>query len=197
MDPRSRFWSRSAATVATLLLLAACATPGPTIRTQSDPAANLAAYRTWSFFEPFGLEKQGYQTLFSGYVKNAVQTQMQRRGLTYVAQGGDLLVNAGGKLSDKTRVTSTPAPMFGGYYGYRHGYYGGWAGYDQVDVTNYTEGTLTIDAVDAAKKQLVWQGTAVGQLTDKMRERMATVAPEVIGKIFEKFPVAPLVAPAQ
>ena len=197
MYPITSSLSRATALLAVAVLLGACAATGPKIRTDRDPEANLAAYKTWSFFEPFGLEKQGYQTLFSGYVRNAVQTEMQRRGLTYLPQGGELLINSGANVADKTRVTSMPEPMFGGFYGYRRGYYGGWAGYDRVEVSNYTEGTLTIDAVDAAKKQLVWQGTAVGQLTEKMRDNLATVAPSVVRQIFEKYPVAVPVAPAQ
>ena len=37
--------------------------------------------------------------------------------------------------------------------------------YDEAVVNNYTEGTLTIDVVDAAKKQLVWEGTVTKSVT--------------------------------
>jgi hypothetical protein len=46
-----------------------------------------------------------------------------------------------------------------------------------VDVNQYTEGTLIVDMVEAASKQLVWRGTATGtiQLNDVDTAHRGTV----------------------
>lgn len=78
------------------------------------------------------------------------------------------LGNAAVKSSEKTDVStmSVPDP----YFGYRYGRYSPWVGYNQETVVRqYTEGTLTVDPVDRARKQLVWSGAAFGRVTDKVR----------------------------
>ena len=73
------------------------------------------------------------------------------------------------------------------YYGYRRGYYGGWGGYD-THVQQYVEGTLNIDIVDARRKQLVWEGVAVGRVTDKQREQRQAAINAAVAEIFSKYP---------
>jgi hypothetical protein len=54
----------------------------------------------------------------------------------------------GANFQDKTKITTSPAPMAGGYYGYRGGHYGAWGGYGyatETHVSQYTEGTLAIE----------------------------------------------------
>jgi hypothetical protein len=74
-----------------------------------------------------------------------------------------------------------------GYYGYRSGFYGGWGGY-YTNVDQYTEGTLNIDLVDAKHRQLVWEGVAVGRVTEKHRENREAAINTAVAEIFKKFP---------
>ena len=76
-----------------------------------------------------------------------------------------------------------------GYYGYRGGMYSAWGGYD-TEVSEYTVGTLNVDLVDAARKELVWEGTAVGRLRESDREEMAERVQSVIADVFAKHPLA-------
>ena len=100
----------------------------------------------------------------------------------------DLLVNFNVQTKDKIKTTTTPSgPAYGGYYGYRSGYYGTWGGYD-TQVTQYTEGTLTVDVIDAGRKQLAWDGTAVGRVHEEARKNLQPAVDKVITQIFEKFP---------
>ncbi len=168
-------------------LFPACAS-GPTIRSEVDPSADLASYRTFTFLEPFGLDRDGFRTPIGTMVRDAVQHELLRRGLQPVAEGGDLLVNAGGNIVDKQRVDTYPTT---GYYGYRHGYYGGWSGYPDVVVTNYREGSLTIDLVDRARKQMVWTATAVGKVRDVDQETRKQNITNVVAEIFTTHPVPP------
>jgi hypothetical protein len=116
---------------------------------------------------------------------------MESRGYTYTESGPDLLVNFNGKLQEKTSVTQVPSMMGPGYgyYGYRGGYYGGWGGYGyDTYVSQYTEGTLNVDVVDASRKQLVWEGVAVGRVTRKHEENRDAALRAAVTEIFTRYP---------
>jgi hypothetical protein len=173
-----------------LALLAACAT-GPKIRTDHDPGANFAGYRTWNFAPELGTDRAGYSTLVTSHFKNAVTREMQARGYTQSDQP-DLLVNFYTTVRERTSVQSTPGMRLGmgfGYYRYRSGLYGAWPLYDHdVTSTTYKVGTASIDIVDAARKQLVWEGVAEGRLTDKMLDEPGPAISSAVADIFAKFP---------
>ena len=174
------------------LALGACATSsGPQVRIDADPSADLAAYNTYSFFTPFGTDRSGYATPLGNSVKLAIRAQMDRRGFRYQETGGDLLVNAGVKSSEKTDVSTMPTPD--PYFGYRYGRYNYWVGYNQETVVRqYTEGTLTVDLVDRARSQLVWSGAAFGRITDKVRNNPQAAVDTAVGEIFARYPKAPV-----
>lgn len=170
------------------LVLGACATTsGPTVRVDADPTANMASYGSYSFFEPFGTDRTGYSTPLSNAVKQAVRREMDARGLRYMESGGDLLVNAGVKSSEKTDVSTMPT--MDPYFGYRGGRYNPWIGYSQETIVRqYTEGTLTLDLVDRARKQLVWSGAAFGRVTDKVRNDPQTAVDTAVREILARYP---------
>ena len=175
---------------AAALALGACATTsGPTVRIDADPTANMASYGTYSFFEPFGTDRSGAATPLGNTVKQALRREMDVRGLRYVESGGDLLVNAAVKSSDKTDVSTMPT--MDPYFGYRGGRYNPWIGYSQETIVRqYTEGTLTIDLVDRARKQLVWSGAAFGRVTDKVRNDPQGTVDTAVREIFARYPKA-------
>jgi hypothetical protein len=167
-------------------LLAACAT-GPKITADYDRNADFSAYRSFAFYEPLGTDQAGYESLITQTLKSAVRQEMESRGYTLVDTGADLLVNFNGRLAQRTEVSQTPAqPM---YYGYRRGFYGGWGGYAyETRVDQYVEGTLNIDIVDAQRKQLVWEGVAVGRVGDKTQQERQVALRSAVAEIFAKYP---------
>ncbi len=178
--------SRAALYVMTAALFAGC-TSGPSIFVNSDPAASFASYRTYNFVTPLGTDTSSYSSLLSQYLRAATARELESRGYTR-SDNPDVLVNFNVKTKDKIQTTTTPSgPIYGGYYGYRLGNYGVWNGYD-TQVTQYTEGTLTVDVVDAARKQLAWDGTAVGRVREKDRANPQPVIDNVITQIFAKYP---------
>jgi hypothetical protein len=77
----------------------------------------------------------------------------------------------------------------GPYYGYRSGFYGGWPGYGWGDdVYQYTEGTLSVDLVDARRRQLVWEGVAVGEVQNPDSAGSQQNVDKVVAEIFAKYP---------
>ena len=175
------------------ILLASCES-GPQIRVDGDPSVNLSNYKTFGFFSQVETDKSTYTTMISTRLKDATRREMQNRGYQE-AENPQLLVNFNTNVENRTDVTSTPSA---GFYGYRAGAYGMWAGYPQdVQTTHYQQGTLAIDLVDAAKKQLVWQGIAQARITKSMRENPTEAIDSVVADIFEKFPIPPAVSTAQ
>ncbi len=184
------------------LLTAGCATtPKVTIRSSVDSTADFAQYRSFGFVEKLGTDSANYESLVSAALKNSARRQLELRGLSYSATSPDLLVNFNGKFDEKLRVTQTPSVTMGmGYYGYRGGIYSTWPMYPQeTNVDQYTEGTLNVDVVDARRRQLVWEGVAVGRVTEKARDNVPGAIEAVMPEIFAKFPIAPKAAtpPAQ
>jgi hypothetical protein len=184
-----RAWALALA-AAPLLLLGACAS-GPDVRALSDPSANFAAYQTFGFSEPLGTDRAGYQSIVSQQLKAATRREMEARGLRYDPASPQLLVNFNAQLSDKMRVTTTPEPVMApGYYGYRRGFYQPWPMYtERTDVTQYQEGTLTIDVVDSARKQMVWEGTVTKSVTSKDTQNVGAALDAAVVAAFAKFPV--------
>lgn len=169
--------------------LAGCAS-GPDIRVDQDPAATITAYRTFGFFEPLATNKAGYSTLLSARLKDASRRELETRGYVYDAVNPEFLVNFNLNIQEKTEVHSSPSMSAGyGYYGYRSGMYGAWSGYPyDVETTNYKQGTLTVDVVDAGRKELVWQGVAEGRVSKKAMENPGAAIDAVMPQIFAKFP---------
>jgi hypothetical protein len=187
--------------VASLLVLAGCAS-GPDIRADFDPSTNFAQYKTFAFVHPLGTDRDGYQSIVSQRLKTATQREMEARGMHLAADHPQLLVNFNATLTEKMRVTTVPSVMVGvgagGYYGYRMGMYGAWPlYYDQTTVTPYQEGTLNIDVVDAARKQLVWEGVVTDIVTQEMLDNLQGSIDAAVAAAFSKYPVAaPVPAPA-
>jgi hypothetical protein len=166
-------------------MLGGCAS-GPKIFTQQDPAADFATYRSYGFKPALGTDEQGYSSILSQLLKSAVSREMETRGYVQKEQP-DLLINF--HVSTREKVQATTSPAAGGYYGYRRGYYGVWGGYPmETNVTQYTEGTLNIDLVDARRNQLVWEGVAVGRIREEARRNLEPSVNEAVAKIFMEYP---------
>lgn len=149
------------------LLLAACSTPGPKITSDYDPTVDFSQYRTYNFYSPMGIENPNYSSILGQMFREAIAREMSARGYR-MAEDPDLLMNVSARLDDKTKVTTYQDPMYGGYYGYRYGFYDPWAGWGatRTHVSQYTEGTVNIDMVDAKLRRMVWEGVAIGRVDE-------------------------------
>jgi hypothetical protein len=186
---------RTARSISILAIIAICAvlsacTSGPEIRADTDPTANLSSYQTFGFFDRVSTDKSAYTTLISTRLKEATRRELEKRGFQYVDTDPQLLANFGLNVQDKQEIRSSPSMGVG--------YYGVWGGYPQdIDTVNYKEGTLSIDLVDSAKKQLIWQGTAQGRINKEAVENPGPAIDKVVSEIFLKFPVPAPGVPAQ
>lgn len=183
------------------LVLAGCVNT-PEVRVAADPYVSFANYQTFAFVSPLGTDRNGYQTLVTQQIKAAVQGQLESRGMRLVTASPELLVNFNASITDKTHVSTMPIlvqPGFGGgfyggsYYGYRGGLYSPWPLYvDQTVVSSYKEGMLNIDIIDAARKQLVWEGRVIDDdVTRKERANLQSSINAAVAAAFAMYPVPP------
>lgn len=188
---------RKPVAVAALLLLAGCASNQPTITAETRAGVDITQYKTYGWFTPLATDNAGYSSIVSSNFKSAIQNQMAARGYVYDANAPQLLVNVNAASQERMDVTSTPTVNMG-YYGYRGGFGYGFGvpiyGAD-VQTKYYKVGTVTIDVVDAAKKELVWTGTLEGVLNKKAMENPGAAIQSAVSQIYAKYPVPAMAAP--
>ncbi|MDO4709171.1 MAG: DUF4136 domain-containing protein [Pseudomonadota bacterium] len=171
-----------------LLLLAGCAS-GPHVRTDYDPGANFGQYKTWGWYTPIAMEQAGYSSWVSERIKTNVEREMEARGYRYSAEQADIKVNFQLATQERSDVYTAPRMDFSYFWSYRARAYVAlpiW--YDEAMVSRYTEGTLTVDLVDAAQNRMVWTGDAIGRVVRRSPEERAADIDAAVTAIFAKYP---------
>lgn len=166
------------------LSLTGCAS-GPQYLYNVDSAADLSRYRTFGFYDEREPGMAAYQSVAHRHLKSAVVREMLARGYRRSEQP-ELFVNIHLQRGDADLV-----PQEGGggsnYYSYRNGRYAWRAGVPTV-ASDYTDGTLNIEVFDPASRALLWEGIAVGSVSQRMYEDLEATIDAVVAKLFERFP---------
>ena len=181
----------------------------PKILTHHDPDIDFKQYQTFSLYDPIADKKQAYSTLIDKHIQSSLIKELERRGLKHT-ENGDLKVSF--NISTQEKIESTTTPIMnggsydhsgyynhgglynrGGYYGYRglYGYTYGVSYGTETRVSQYTEGTLNIDVVDFQKKQVVWEGAAIGRLKDKIPDDIEGRIAKIVASILAEYPIRP------
>jgi len=163
---------------AAVSLAAATAGFAQHVQTDFDHQANFGQYRTYSRQEI----KPG-ASLWDSRIKNAVNAQLEDKGLAQVADGGDVAIVAI-KTSREQKTLQTFYDGFGGGWRWR-----GFGGFGESTTTeqDYQEGTLVIDLYDGKTKQLIWRGSTESALSDKA-EKSEKNLDKGVAKMFKNFP---------
>jgi hypothetical protein len=157
-----RRWGKARLATVCLLLLAGCAST-PRVDIASDPNAEFGRYETFTFHEPLHTDREsGVGTVLSQLLRSLTLVEMERRGYEYVERDADLEINF--FVENREKIESYPDPARGMHYGYWNHPYGVWSGYGSERIRQYTIGTLHLDIVDLARKQLVWEAIAVDRV---------------------------------
>lgn len=156
-----------------------------------DSTTDFSQYKTFAFYKK-GIDKADISDLDKRRILKAIETEMMAKGFTK-SENPDILVNIFTKAKRKVDVYSDNFYGYGGYgAGYR-GYYGWYPWYYGpnfgVQISEYTEGTLFVDLIDAKKKELAWQGIGSGGLSttgnvSKKEERVK----EFVTQIMMQYP---------
>lgn len=164
----------------------------PTFKIQSENVQNkdFSRYNSYKFFNPASMPESNFafSDLNKKRIYDAVAAEMNRRGYVSI-QDADLIIKIQGGTSQEIENRQ---PNY--YYPYNYGYYGypySWSRdpwmYD--DISRKTT-MIIIDVLDAENKQLLWQGTGYGVLSDKP-EMVEVNLRKAIADIFSQFPVQP------
>ena len=150
---------------ALLLCLAACvACSGIRVSTDYDPEADFGSLSSYAWLEErSGVrgDREGITSLLDRRVRAAVADELQSKGLASAARGdADLLVMY--HLSAERKLD---VDVINSNYGAGPGRWNR-VGSTQTVVREYQEGTLVIDLVDAATRELVWRGTGQTRLRE-------------------------------
>jgi len=166
------------------LVLVACASPaGPGVRVEFDRDAPFERYRTFAFQNPLGTGDGAV----TRYLQAATRRELEARGLRYDEASPDLRVNFNGRLSEQHGAPHAPVAP-GSYYSYRQGNYAAWSGYPMLETVPYTVGTINIDLIDTARRQLVWEGVVSGVVTDKMLTELQPSVDRSVSAAFAQYP---------
>jgi len=155
--------------------LAACA-PSATVNTDFDPTADFTAPKTYSWREGTKLPNP----LMEQRIVNAVDAQLQAKGLQRVEEGGDLWVTYHASAEESMDIQSFET-------GSPYGCWGGCMSSTSTTVRPVTTGTLIVDLVNAKTNQLMWRGAGSDTITGDPEDTERTIN-EVIYRMFGEFP---------
>lgn len=161
-----------------LSVLLAAAAFGQDVKTDYDHHADFSNYKTYSWSKV-----ETSNSIWDGRVKDAVDKELQAKGLSQVPSGGDISLVAIGTTREKPTLETYYTGGFGGW---------GWRGFGgdgmaTTTVENYKEGSLVVDMFDANTKKLLWRGSATDTLSDKSDKNIKKLEKSV-EKMLKDFP---------
>ncbi|MGI4835799.1 MAG: DUF4136 domain-containing protein [Janthinobacterium lividum] len=181
-------FSRCLVLLACGLGLGACSSTENYAHTDSRPGLDLSGYHTYNFMDAVARNDSAFQNSGSNIfdLKRSVTRQLEARGFRQAASP-DLWVNIGMTNERKvqtreTNLVSDPAPA---YIGQRYYH---WQAHD-VAVGSYEQGTVTIELVDAARKELLWQGVTTSILSSNP-SRTSKSIDQGVADVFAKLPAS-------
>jgi hypothetical protein len=146
------------------------------VQTDHDTHADFSQYHTYSWHKV-----KTDDPLWQSRVQDAVDKELQSKGLQRVESGGDLAVSATGAVRNQQEYQTF-------YDGFGPGWrWGGFGRTATTTVYNEKVGTLLVDLYDAKAKQLIWRGTAHDTLSDKP-EKNENKLDKAVDKMFKDFP---------
>jgi len=168
-----------------LLLLASCASV--TVRHDFDPEYDFSTFKTYRWATAPELNPDDVlakDPLVYRRVQVAVDKVLAAKGFRKIDTGEpDFVVVAHAGVQERMQVHRTSS-YYHGWYDPFWGPYGG-----STHVSYYEEGTLVIDVVSWAKKELAWRGMGTGVLGDyKDSRKMQKDLDAVAAKILASFP---------
>ncbi len=186
--------------LAAIFLLGSCSSI--TVTSDYNKSIDFTKFKTYSYhgwaknsdkiLNPFDKER----------IETAFKAEFDKRGLTFVKEGGELVVALFIVTQQKTEQVANTSNLggysgwgYGGYYGYGPGW--GWGspymGMSTTTISNYdyTVGTLVVDVFDASKKELIWESTGSGTVDENPESRDKNI-PKAVAQIMAKYPVKPI-----
>ena len=168
----------------TLLLITFILSSCTSIKVFSDYDRNIdfSNYETFAYFKP-EIDKVDISDLDKRRILKALDSEMNLKGLSK-SETPDLLIGFTTKAKEQIYVNTGNNFGWGWGWGFNPWFWGN-GGYNSV--TTRTEGTLYVNIIDAATKQLIWQGKGRGGINEFMKNRDERIS-LFIHEIVENYP---------
>lgn len=166
-----------------VFLLSACSSIKVT--TDYDTQVDFSTYKTFAFYKP-SIDKVDISDLDKKRILRALETELMLKGYAK-SENPDMLVSFFSKSKERVDVTQNN-------FGFGWGWGWGWnpwmmnGGMNNVNVSQFTEGTLFVDFIDKEKKELIWQGIGTGALRNENRDKKEERIKEFVKEIVSRFP---------
>jgi hypothetical protein len=150
------------------------------VNSDYDKTVNFANYKTFAFYKT-GIDKVEISDLDKKRILRSIDETMTAKGFTK-SETPDLWINISTKSEKNVNVNQF-------YAGYGYGWGLGWSPYWGGSTSAYTttEGILTIDLIDAKKKELIWQGEGTGTLTKDTEKKDENIK-QFVTQILAQYP---------
>ncbi len=143
-----------------------------------DRQANFSQYHTY-MWQTSPHPAKGF---WDQRIMDAVDKQLQSKGLTKVESNPDLWVVYSNSIHEQKELVGT-GYNYGPYWGW-----GGWGGAPTVYNTWVTKlGTLVVEISDAKEKELLWRGSASDTISDNSNKNIKTLD-NAVAKLFKGYP---------
>ena len=163
------------------ILIGACS-PIRSISYDYNRAVDFSGLRTYDWM-PVPVEMQEKEALMLERIKKAVNSRLEAKGFRITRGEPDFLVATSFGQVEKLKVYDYGYPYYGPYRSYDYG-----PSYGGVSSFYYREGSLVLDFIDTASKEVVWKGVATVYLNkDQTPEKIDDVVNEAVEKILVNF----------
>ena len=168
------------AVLVTVLALALTGCSTLTVRSDWDEQADFTTFQSFKIL-PI---QSPISQLVENRIMDAVKVHLTERGFTEDTTSPNMIIaihiNVDDKVSVQTYNYGYP------YGGYGYGAYPYWHGGTDVSVSQYQEGTLVVDIVDASDDELAWRGWGTKVIDGSSGS--AYKVQEVVDKILNQYP---------
>jgi hypothetical protein len=152
------------------------------VKEDFDKATDFSKYKTFALKTGTAASSPFIQQR----IEKAIVAQLTDKGMRQGGEGSDLIVYTHAKLNIE-KALDVSSFGYGGYYGW--GGWGGDFGGTNVNVVDVPMGTLMVDMVDGATKQMVWRGIAQGTVpASSTPEQSDKRINKAVAKLLKKFP---------
>jgi hypothetical protein len=143
-----------------------------------DRSANFSNFHTYMWEQ----SPNPAHGLWGPRIVDAIDKQLQAKGLTKVDSNPDMWVVYSNSIHDQKQVVGT-GYGFGPSWGW-----GSWAGGPVTYNTFVTKiGTLVVELADAKDKQLLWRGSVTNTISDNSNKNINNLDKSV-SKLFQNYP---------
>ena len=162
-----------------LVMLTSCSS----VRVVSDydTKVDFTSYKTFAFYKK-GIDKASVSDLDKKRIMRAVEAELVAKGFNKSANP-DILVSIFTKSREQVNVSDNNVGIGWGW-GYNPWFYGR----TNININQYTEGTLFIDFIDKKTNELIWQGIGSGAMKMSNIEKKEERINEFVYKIISTYP---------